>query len=299
MPIIKSELTRQCWWLPPNSNTRHDPRPIHRLHLLLPHQTCKLFLVKHQADPQKRSFNTFTNPPDPTPAAILLPRAEKPLARRRRATGMETFFAPPTSARFSRNREFLPAQPIQAQDIPPLPTGVDIDEETMRWLVEYPRDPELVPLITDLRSGGHNDDFILSDVGLLYLRPDDQDPNGAALLVPPNGVIRKEVLEDAHVMEDGQHRGYLSMVSQMGEVFWWVGMEDDIELEIERCAVCAQGQTHNKGQGQSEVDDEKSMYTGVTGWSVDEDEKRENALAADMAIAMRRADEEAKKKWEA
>jgi hypothetical protein len=38
----------------------------------------------------------------------------------------------------------------------------------------------------------------------------------------------------------------------------------------------------------------------VTGWSgVDEDEKREHALAADMAIAMRRANEDAKKKWEA
>jgi len=218
---------------------------------------------------------------------------------------METFFAPPTSARFSRNREFLPAQPKQVGDVAPLPAEVDVDEETMRWLVEYPRDPELVPLITDLRSGGHNDDFILSDVGLLYLRPDDQDPNGAALLVPPNGVIRREVLEDAHVMEDGQHRGYLSMVSQLGEVFWWVGMEDDIELEIGRCAACAQTQTtHIKGQGPlqagaGEVDDGKSMFTGVTGWSVDEDEKKENALAADMAIAMRRANEEAKNKWEA
>jgi hypothetical protein len=42
------------------------------------------------------------------------------------------------------------------------------------------------------------------------------------------------------------------------------------------------------------------MFTGVTGWTgVDEDENKENAFAADMAIAMRRADEEAKRKWEA
>jgi hypothetical protein len=167
-------------------------------------------------------------------------------------------------------------------------------------LDEYPRDPELVPLITDLRGGGQNDDFILSDVGLLYLRPDDQDPNGAALLVPPNGVIRREVLEDAHVDEKGKHLGYLAMTSQLGEVFWWVGMENDIELEIGKCEHC---QGHKKGAGDQtarELDDGRSMYTGVTGWTgVDEDEKKENALAADMAIAMRRADEEARNKWEA
>lgn len=162
---------------------------------------------------------------------------------------------------------------------------------------EYPRDQELVPLINDLRSGGNNDDFILSDVGLLYLRPDDQDPNGAALLVPPNGVIRQEVLQDVHIDEEGKHLGYLAMTGQLGEVFWWVGMEEDIELEIGRCETC---RTALRGGDQTGVtDDGRSMYTGVTGWTgVDEDEKRENALAADMAIAMRRADEEAKKQWQ-
>lgn len=174
---------------------------------------------------------------------------------------------------------------------------MDIDEETKRWLDEYPRDPELVPLITDLRSGGNNDDFILSDVGLLYLRPDDQDPNGAALLVPPNGVIRREVLEDAHVDERGIHLGYLAMTAQLGEVFWWVGMEEDIEKEIGRCSTCQKGPGHGSGDRTAR---ETGMFTGVTGWTgSDEDEKKENALAADMAIAMRRADEEAKKKWEA
>ena len=175
---------------------------------------------------------------------------------------------------------------------------MEVDEETKRWLDEYPRDPELVPLITDLRDGGNNDDFILSDVGLLYLRPDDQDSNGAALLVPPNGVIRREVLEDAHVDEEGKHLGYLGMASQLGEVFWWVGMEEDIELEIKKCVTCQKGQS--AGDQTGVTDGGNDMYTGVTGWTgVDEDEKKENALAADMAIAMRRADEEAKKKWEA
>jgi len=241
------------------------------------------------ADRQLRSFNTFLNPPDPTPAAILLPQAEKPLARRRRATGVETFFAPPTSARFSRNQTFLePTNP----DIPP---PLEIDEETKRWLDEYPRDPELVPLITDLRGGGVNADFILSEVGLLYLRPDDQDPDGAALLVPPNGVIRREVLEDAHIDEGGKHLGHLAMTAQLGEVFWWVGMENDIGLVISKCGVCQNG--HGSDQQAAR---ETGMFTGVTAWTgVDEDEKKENALAADMAIAMRRADEEAKRKWEA
>jgi len=182
-------------------------------------------------------------------------------------------------------------KPTNPDVSPPL----EIDEETKRWLDEYPRDPELVPLITDLRSGGVNDDFILSDVGLLYLRPDDQDPNGAALLVPPSGVIRREVLEDAHVDEGGKHLGYLAMTAQLGEVFWWVGMEKDIELENSKCIVCQKG--HGVGDQTAR---ETGMFTGVTGWTgVDEDENKENALAADMAIAMRRADEEAKRKWEA
>jgi hypothetical protein len=163
-------------------------------------------------------------------------------------------------------------------------------------LVEYPKDPELVPLITDLRAGGHNDDFLLSDVGLLYLRPDDQEPTGAALLVPPNGVIRAEVLEDAHINEEGEHKAFLGMTSQLGEVFWWVGMEEDIERQIKQCEGCS---GVGRGGEKAETDFEEG-YTGVTGWTgVDEDEKKEGAMAADMAMAMRRAEEDAKKRWEA
>jgi hypothetical protein len=194
--------------------------------------------------------------------------------------------------------------PIGQGEIPPLPPS-EVDDETRRWLAEYPKDPELVPLITDLRQGGHNDDFLLSDVGLLYLRPDEDDLHGrgAALLVPPNGVIRAEVLEDAHIGQEGEgqgeHKGYLGMMSQLGEVFWWVGMEEDVENCIAKCG-CARTGTGMGGAGEAEPEDGRSMYTGVTGWSgVDEDEKREHALAAEMAIAMRRADEDAKKKWEA
>lgn len=216
---------------------------------------------------------------------------------------MSTFYAPPTSARYTRGQTLFPShlQGNQTGGLPPLPPteAMEQDDETRRWLLEYPKDPELVPLITDLQAGGHNDDFLLSDVGLLYLRPDEQDANGAALLVPPNGVIRAEVLEDAHIGDDGEHKAFLGMLSQLGEVFWWVGMEQDIERHIARCGVCAGNTDNGKYQGAG-AEDGRSMYTGVTGWTgVDEKERREEAMAADMAIAMRKAEEDAKRKWEA
>ena len=106
----------------------------------------------------------------------------------------------------------LPGVPPMSGVIPPqtgAPNMADMDEETIRWLAAYPADPDLVPLIERVKDANQKiaaglevpeDDFILSDVGLLYLRPDasgvgaEQD----ALLVPPRGAIRDEILEDTH-----------------------------------------------------------------------------------------------------
>jgi hypothetical protein len=222
---------------------------------------------------------------------------------------METFFVPPTTARLTRHPTFHQSKAkARGQELktPPLSTsegGIVFDDETMRWLEQYPQDPELVPLMTDLRAGGQNDDFILSDVGLLYLRPDEQDPSAAALLVPPNGVIRREVLQDAHIAEDGKHKQYQTMVNEMGEIFWWAGMQDDIELEIATCQVCAKNGNEGPGVqglkvGDHGTGDSRSMYTGVTGWSKEDTaEEREREMAAEMAIAIRRADDDAKRQW--
>lgn len=192
-----------------------------------------------------------------------------------------------------------------------------MDEETQRWLNEYPKDPELVPLMTGLAQGVVNDEFVLSEVGLLYLRPDVSDPTGAALLVPPKGLIRREILGDSHLDPDqgGRHRGYEEMLHELEKVFWWVGMEGDIESHILHCPSCVQllrqdGQNQYPNQqvqsergevGWKSEADSKSTYTGITGWTGDETgrerDESEADMAVEMAVAMRKANEDAQRPW--
>ena len=195
-----------------------------------------------------------------------------------------------------------------------------MDEETQRWLNEYPKDPELVPLMTGLAQGVVNDEFVLSEVGLLYLRPDVSDPTGAALLVPPKGLIRREILGDSHLNPDqgGRHRGYEEMLDELEKVFWWVGMEGDIESHILHCPSCAQLQLQQPQDGQNQYPnqqvqsergevgwkseaDSKSTYTGITGWTGDEPgrarDESEADMAVEMAVAMRKANEDAQRPW--
>jgi hypothetical protein len=136
----------------------------------------------------------------------------------------------------------------------------DLDEETVRWLAAYPYDPDLVPLIArvkdtqrrqDAGEQVEEDDFILSDVGLLYLRPDvsidgaEQD----ALLVPPRGEIREEILGDTHLAiideeeETAAHWEAEEMVRQMGETFWWPSMGSDAHAFVANCEGCGGGQS--------------------------------------------------------
>lgn len=174
---------------------------------------------------QVESFNTFLNPPEPTPAAILLPSSEKPMNHIRRSSGA-SFFAPPRTT--IRPDTFGPDAAIEAMP------GADLDPETRRWLAAYPSDPELVSLIADLRQGKDNDDFILSEVGLLYLRPEGDEP---ALLVPPAGPIRNEIINDAHDADDA-HQGYEKMMEELGGVFWWMSMPADVRAFCEGCEEC-------------------------------------------------------------
>ena len=187
-------------------------------------------------------------------------------------------------------------------DVPPVP-GTELDEETRWWLMAYPTDPELVPLIADLRAGKSNDDFILSDVGLLYLRPvaDETGAESEALLVPPQGVIRREILEDIHntVEEDGRNAHYASgpMLEILSQTFWWHGMEEDVAAFIDGCAGCA----FERGHGVEGIDGMKAgmtpvPFTGVTGWTGGlETSVGESAMAAEMAFAMRKAEQEAER----
>lgn len=230
---------------------------------------------------QARSFNLFLNPPDPTPAALLLPPSEKPMNHVRPKSG-DSFFAPPRTT-------------IRPDTVAPpaaLLPGADLDPETRRWLAAYPADPDLVPLIAGLRQGKENDDFILSDVGLLYLRPEDDEP---ALLVPPAGSIRHELLTDAHLQSEtgSGHSGAGEMLDQLGEVFWWMKMEVDVRAFCEGCVEC-KAKVRELGPGMTSL-----PFTGVTGWAEMGEGKTagpgESAMAAEMAFAMRRAEEEAER----
>ena len=130
-----------------------------------------------------------------------------------------------------------------------------------------------------MRDGGASDDFVLSAAGLLYVRPEGDEP---ALLVPPRGGIRVELLEDAHVGCVGAER----MVDELGSTFWWPSIEGDVRIYVAQCGKC-------KGRPRQEDDAEglERPYTGVTAWTQD----RDGELAADMAMATRKAAEDAEK----
>jgi hypothetical protein len=180
-----------------------------------------------------------------------------------------------------------------------------------------------VPLIAFLRGGRENDDFVLSDVGLLYLKPEDAELGGNALLVPPCGIIRQELIEDAH-LEGAQSGGSESggsanghwapgvMLRNMADTFWWPTMESDVEAAVDRCAICqrdgipanALGHAESVGAAQPPASEIKLgmtpvPFTGVTGWTglqtgwEGKGGEGRSAMAAEMAVAMRKADEEA------
>lgn len=242
-----------------------------------------------RAEWQSDEWQTLLEPPEPSAAAIMLPPEVKPLRHVRNASG-ESYFAP-------RATMAHPTLGTVHADAPPVP-GANLDDETRRWLIAYPADEELVSLIADLRTGGQNDDFILSDDGLLYLRPENDEP---ALLVPPRGEIRQELLEDAHHEPDEHgnsgHCSAQDMLRDLNETFWWQGMEQDVESMIAQCAGCK----YDKGGVAGVVGMKAGMtpvpYTGVTGWSETKTAADgglgASAMAAEMAFAMRQAEEQA------
>ncbi|WVQ80424.1 hypothetical protein IAT38_002529 [Cryptococcus sp. DSM 104549] len=255
----------------------------------------------------KTNLSTLTTPPDPSPSVLFLPSSSKPMQHIRH-TNASSFFAPhqPTLLRDTASASAYPHVldgVYHDPDAPPLPPAqgldMELDPETVRWLAAYPTDDELVALIGDLRMGRENDDFLLSDVGLLYLRPaGDDDP---ALLVPPRGAIRDELISDAHLdPAPGQtpppagtsaHNSAGVMLEVMGDTFWWNGMAGDCQKWEDECGVC------RERRRREEIEERTGMtavpWTGVTGWTKGDDAVGESEMAAEMAVAMRRAQEEA------
>lgn len=222
--------------------------------------------------------------------------------------GGGSFFAPRTT--------LAPLEMIFADpDAPPLPTAAaPLDEETTRWLAAYPHDAELVPLIAGLRDGQENSDFVLSDVGLLYLRPEGDDN---ALLVPPSGTIREELIEDVHLelleSADGEegssaHYGPGVMFEKLTETFWWATLQADVDKWVKTCRVCNAAEIEARERLDA-LEGRTGMtavpFTGVTGWTGaptgatalggKTGRGGESAMAVEMAFAMRKAQEEARR----
>jgi hypothetical protein len=198
-----------------------------------------------------------------------------------------------------------PTQLNVDEAVPPIP-GADLDPETRRWLLAYPNDPELVPLIASLRGGQENDDFILSDVGLLYLKPDTEDE--PALLIPPDhGDIRKEIIQDAHLLLDEitGHPAHLDLEDisrELGQTFWWMNIEEDVKAYVDQCPGCKYDKGGVGGLAGLKPGMTPVPYTGVTGWTEEMKTRGgldtaadggigQSAMAAEMAFAMRKAQE--------
>ncbi|WVQ64713.1 uncharacterized protein L199_002880 [Kwoniella botswanensis] len=199
----------------------------------------------------KWNFYNLLNPPSPSPRVLLLPASENTVLQHHRKTGIQSFFAPISAVRPATTKErtvdtYL--DPTTTREV-----GLNLDEETIRWLRAYPSDEELLPLIADLRKGKYHSHhhFLLSDIGLLYLRPPPgEHEEESALLVPPGGVIRLELLQDAHLdcypHEGGPlndrgleaHNGLEIMIQSLNQNFWWNGMEIDCKEFIENCQFC-------------------------------------------------------------
>ncbi|KIR98174.1 hypothetical protein L804_04636 [Cryptococcus deuterogattii 2001/935-1] len=209
----------------------------------------------------KSNISALLNPPDPSPTVLMLPSSSKPMQHIRQTNG-GSFFAlqQPTVmsdtgytanlhdeyAAYGYAEEGMGEKALFDADAPPLPPAEPLDPETIRWLSAYPTDPELTSLISSLRANKLNDDFLLSSVGLLYLRPEKDEEQ--ALLVPPVGVIRKELIEDAHLepspyseqvpVGDLAHNNIEIMVVSLGDTFWWDGLARDCQECFEKCQVC-------------------------------------------------------------
>ncbi|WWC85716.1 uncharacterized protein L201_000582 [Kwoniella dendrophila CBS 6074] len=238
----------------------------------------------------KYHFKIFLNPPSPSARVLLLPESENNLTFKhyKRRTGLQSFFAPisakteftdqfilngnnnDTNHNNNENNTYLDNPNNHIVQLINTETEIELDEETIRWLRLYPEDSELVLLISSLKRKKQqqqqqtpNHDFLLSDIGLLYLRPNSfilscsdnnnqEEHNINALLIPPKGIIREELLEDSHLNFDSEsnnekHNDLDTMINILLKSFWWNGLEIDCKEYIENCKICFENLREQRG----------------------------------------------------
>jgi hypothetical protein len=115
-------------------------------------------------------------------------------------------------------------------------SGVSNNE---RWRNAYEKSPSLSGYLETLRKGNPVDPFILSEDGLLYIYIEEENNDmEVPRLVPPEGKIRKELIEDASwevrsVLEGNTATEQVTMESKkileiLAETYWWDTMSHDV-----------------------------------------------------------------------
>lgn len=120
--------------------------------------------------------------------------------------------------------------------------------------------------------------------------------------MPPRGQIRQELMDDAHHQLDdhaaSRHCPADQMLKDLSETFWWREMDIDVEDYILQCAGCKYDKGGVAGVRGMKAGMTPVPFTGVTGWTGDMTAHggvtgvAESAMAAEMAFAMRKAEEQ-------
>ena len=63
---------------------------------------------------------------------------------------------------------------------------------------------------------------------------------GHRLCVPDVGVLKKEIMEEAHSSAYAMHPRSIEMYHTLREHFWWRGMKKDVAEFVSRCLICQQ-----------------------------------------------------------
>lgn len=118
-----------------------------------------------------------------------------------------------------------------------------------RWRQAYSFSSQLEPILSTLRRGNPVEPFILSDDGLLYIYVEEEGNSEMEVprLVPPEGKIRKELVEDAVCDVKWLTKGkdqtaaaargssivmWEKAVDILRGTYWWATMEDDVRAWV-------------------------------------------------------------------
>ena len=76
------------------------------------------------------------------------------------------------------------------------------------------------------------------------------------LCVPDIEDLRKQIPEEAHGFRDSKHLGATKMYHDLREVYWWNGLNRDIEEFVSKCPNCQQVKAeHLKPGGLTQIMD--------------------------------------------